>query len=68
MSETHDCPYCACKEFFIARFGADKYEFDQRTGYYAEWEKRFLGRRPEAYMDGESLAVWDRMKEHGWEL
>ncbi len=58
----------ACKEFFVRRFGADKYEFDQQTGYYQEWEDRFSFGYPESYMDGESLQIWDEMKGQGWSI
>ncbi|MCP4648572.1 MAG: hypothetical protein GY853_00645 [PVC group bacterium] len=63
-----NCYKCACKEFFIRRFGVDKYKFDQETGYYQEWEDRFRSGYPQSYMDWHSLKVWEDMKKLGWSL
>jgi hypothetical protein len=51
-------------EFFKRRFPNKDIEFEKKTGYFQEWEKRIATGNPEPYMDEISLRIWkDLIKE-----
>ncbi len=49
-------------EFFKRRFPNKDIAFEKKCGYFQTWERRFESDNPEAYMDYESLAVWNIMQ------
>jgi hypothetical protein len=51
------------EEFFKRRFADKPIEFEKKCGYFYEWVKRFKTGKPEAYMDEESLRIWNEIKE-----
>jgi len=55
-------------EFFRRRFPDKDIKFEKECGYFGEWKTRFSSRHPESFMDEESLAVWYKMKQEGWDI
>lgn len=48
--------------FFKKRFPEKDIEFEIQCGYFGEWVERFATGQPEVYMDGESLEIWEDLK------
>ena len=51
------------EEFFKRRFPEKDIDFEKQCGYFQEWVQRFADGTPEAYMDSDSLRVWEEMRE-----
>ena len=50
-------------EFFQRRFPDKSIRFEIECGYFGEWVQRFESDDPKAFMDKESLKVWNEMKQ-----